>query len=201
LVTAGRYKKEKRDELISIIWDWVKAPSVEDLDERRGKLLEALHSEEAVYIQSYYRPKEYQFCRAYTQTYLNLGVHSTQRNESYHNVVKARLNKNMPISKAIQVIVEQTKELGRLYDAEINHQRRTIPRILDEAAFTSIKRKVTRYALDLAIREWSATRKWQTISKTERRISSSLTPRRGAPLAANYQQDTAYLASIGCITA
>ena len=49
----------------------------------------------------------------YTQTYLNLGVHTTQRGESYHVVVKAQLHKNMPISKAIQVIVEQTKELGR----------------------------------------------------------------------------------------
>ena len=78
MVAAGRYKKEKRDELISIIWDWVKAPSVEDLDERRGKLLEAMHSEEAVYIQSYYQPKEYQFCRAHTRTYSNLGVHSTR---------------------------------------------------------------------------------------------------------------------------
>ena len=87
----------------------------------------------------------------------------------------------MPISKAIQAIVEQTKELGRLYDAEINDQRRTTPRVLDEAAFSSIKRKVTRYALDLMIREW------QTISKTEGKLSLSLTPRRGAPLAANCQ--------------
>jgi hypothetical protein len=89
-----------------MIWDWVKAPSIEALDDCRAKHLEALHGEEAQYIRSYYQPKEYKFCRAYTQTYLNLGVHTTQRNESYHNVVKARLNKNMPISKAIQVIVE-----------------------------------------------------------------------------------------------
>ena len=101
--------------------------------------------------------------------------------------MKARLNKNMPISKAIQAIVDQTKELGRLYDAEINDQRRTTPRVLDEAAFSSIKRKATRYALDLVIREWSATKKMADISKTERKLSLSLTPRRGAPLAANCQ--------------
>ena len=122
LVAAGKYSKERRDELISIIWDWVQAPSVEKLDECRSKLLAALGSKEAEYIESYYRPKEHQFCRAYTCTYLNLGVHSTQRNESYHNVVKAKLNKNMPISKAIKIIIEQTKELGYQYDVEINQQ-------------------------------------------------------------------------------
>ncbi len=33
----------------------------------------------------------------------------------------------MPISKAIEIIIEQTKELGRQYDAEINRQWRTTP--------------------------------------------------------------------------
>jgi hypothetical protein len=33
LIAAGRYSKEHRDELISMIWDWVKAPSVKKLDE------------------------------------------------------------------------------------------------------------------------------------------------------------------------
>jgi hypothetical protein len=108
-----------------MIWNWVKAPSIEGLDECRGKLLAALYSDEAEYIRGYYLPKEYQFCRVYTQTYSNLDVHTTQRNGSYHNIVKAKLHKNMPISKAIQIIVEQTKELGRQYDAEINRQRRT----------------------------------------------------------------------------
>jgi hypothetical protein len=65
----------------------------------------------------------------------------------------------MPISKAIQVIVEQTCELGRQYDAEINRQRRTTPRILDGAAFFAVKRKLTQYALELSIWEWSATKR------------------------------------------
>ena len=159
LVAAGKYSKERRDELISIIWDWVQAPSVEKLDECRSKLLAALGSKEAEYIESYYRPKEHQFCRAYTCTYLNLGVHSTQRNESYHNVVKAKLNKNMPISKAIEIIIEQTKELGRQYDAEINRQRRTTPRLLDLTAFDNVKNKLTHYALELSMKEWSSTKR------------------------------------------
>src|SRR5207248_6358200 len=71
LISAGKYKKERREELISMIWDWVQATSNEDLDKRRKELLAALHSEEAEYITNYYQPKEHQFCRAYTRTYLN----------------------------------------------------------------------------------------------------------------------------------
>jgi hypothetical protein len=142
-----------------MIWNWVMAPSIKALDEYRTKLFKALHSEEAGYIEDYYQPKEQQFCRAYTQTYLNLGVHTTQRNESYHVVVKAHLTVNTPISQAVHTIVEQTKELGRRYDAEINRQRRTTPRILDNAAFLTVKKLLTHYALELSIPEWSATKR------------------------------------------
>jgi hypothetical protein len=139
-----------------MIWSWVMTPSIKVLDECRSKLLKALDSGEAGYIQGYYQPKEQQFCRAYTQTYSNLGVHTTERGESYHVVVKTHLNVNTPVSQAVQTIVEQTKELGRRYDAEINRQRRTTLRILDNAAFSAVKKKPTHYALELCIREWSA---------------------------------------------
>src|ERR1700734_3498404 len=135
------------------------AASIKALNECRAKLIAALEDEEVEYIQSYYQPKEQQFCQAYTQTYRNLGVHTTQRNESYHVVVKARLTVNTPISQAIQTIVEQTKELGRQYDAEINQQQRTTPRILDNTAFSAVKKRLTHYALELSIPEWSATKR------------------------------------------
>jgi hypothetical protein len=158
LIAAGKYSKERRDELISMIWDWVKAPSIEELDKCRSKLLEALDGKEVEYIQGYYQPKEYQFCRAYTQTYMNLGVHTTQRSESNHYVLKARLHKNLPVSRAIQIIQDQTRRLGREYDADINQQRRTTPRLLDLTAFSAIKSQLTHYALELTSREWSATK-------------------------------------------
>jgi len=74
-------------------------------------------------------------------------------------VVKALLNKNMPISRAIQTIVEQTKLLACRYDAEINCQRRTTPWILDGAAFATVKQKLMHYTLELTIPEWSATKR------------------------------------------
>jgi len=90
---------------------------------------------------------------------LNLGVHTTQRSESYYVVVKAHLIVNTPISQAVHTIVKQTKELGRRYNAEINRQQRTTLRILDNAAFSTIKKKLTHYALELSIPEWSATKR------------------------------------------
>jgi hypothetical protein len=59
LIAVGRYKKERREELISMICDWVKAPSIKALEEYRTKLLAGLHNKEVRYIQGYYQPKEY----------------------------------------------------------------------------------------------------------------------------------------------
>src|SRR3979411_2413780 len=103
------------------------------LDKCRDELFKALDSEEQVYIRSYYQEKEPQFCRAYTQQLPNLGVYSTQQNESYHVVVKTRLHKHLPLSKAVHMIIDQTADLGRKYDAEINHNRRSLPRLLNKA--------------------------------------------------------------------
>jgi hypothetical protein len=54
------------------------------------------------------------------------------------------------------VIVEVTTDLGRKHDKEINSNRRTLPRLLDRAAFTNIGHTRTHYALDIAMKEWSA---------------------------------------------
>jgi hypothetical protein len=89
---------------------------------------------------------------------MNLGVHTTQRSESNHHVLKARLHKNLPVSRAIQIIIDQTRLLGREYDDDINQQRRTTPRLLDLRAFSAVKSQLTHYPLELTSREWSATK-------------------------------------------
>jgi hypothetical protein len=81
---------------------------------------------------------------------MNLGVYTTQRSESNHYVLKARLHKNLPVLRAIQIIQDQTRRLGREYDADINQQRRTTPRLLDLTAFSTVKSKLTHYALELS---------------------------------------------------
>lgn len=54
LVAAGRYKKERRDEIIDMIWAWLKAPTIDNLKDNRKALLKALHHEEQVYLCDYY---------------------------------------------------------------------------------------------------------------------------------------------------
>jgi hypothetical protein len=45
LIHSGRYCKERREELVSLVNNWVKSAS-EDLDENRDKLEKELHEEE-----------------------------------------------------------------------------------------------------------------------------------------------------------
>ena len=84
---------------------------------------------------------------------MNLGVSTSQRNESFHVAVKADPHKNLPISQAIQVILDLTRVFARQCDADINQQRRTTPRRLDLPAFSVVKSKLTHYALELSSRE------------------------------------------------
>jgi hypothetical protein len=65
----------------------------------------------------------------------------------------------VPLSKVIQIIVNATRDLGRRYDTEINQQQQSLPWLIDRAAFATIGRKLTHYALKLVMVEWSAT-KW-----------------------------------------
>jgi hypothetical protein len=73
-------------------------------------------------------------------------------------VLKARLYKNLLVSRAIQIIQDHTRRLGREYNADINQQRRTTPQLLDMTAFSAVKSKLTHYALELASAEWSTTK-------------------------------------------
>ena len=157
-MSAGRYKKERREEIIDKINAWVKA-DIDSLDEKRDELLKELHADEQAYICKNYQPKEPQFCRAYTWTYPNLGVHSTQRNESYHVVVKQKLYRHLPIGKAVRAIVEKTADLSRKYDAEINRNRRSSLRLMDRRAFALVGQKLTHYAIELTMRKLSAAKR------------------------------------------
>jgi hypothetical protein len=132
----------------------VKAESREDLETARTHLLSQLHKKERDYLQSFYQPKEIQFCHAYTNTYVNLGVYSTQRNESYHVVVKKNLNKNLTVSAAVEALVERTSQLAEQYNERINKDRKNLPVIMDKRAFKIVKSLLTHYAIKLVNMEY-----------------------------------------------
>jgi hypothetical protein len=79
--------------------------------------------------------------------------------------VKAKLHKHLPLSKAVRIIANQTADLGRKYDARINRDRRSLPRLLDRKAFAIVGDKITGYALDRAMKECLLQKSWQTTSR------------------------------------
>jgi hypothetical protein len=89
---------------------------------------------------------------------LNLGANSTQHNESYHVVVKQKLNKNLSVSAACEAIVIKTKLLAEEYNERINDNRKNNPTLMDLKAFVKARSKLTHYAIDKTMAEWKATK-------------------------------------------
>ena len=144
--------------LVDLLNQWVKALDLETLEKARNKILSRLRSDDRTYLRTYYQPKEPQFCRAYTRVLPNLGANSTQRNESYHVVVKQKLNKNLSVSAACEAIVTKTKLLAEEYNERINDNRKNNPTLMDLKAFAKARSKLTHYAIDKTMAEWRATK-------------------------------------------
>jgi hypothetical protein len=149
--------------LVDLLNQWVKAPHLEALENARKKVLGRLRSEDRTYLRTFYQPKEPQFCRVYTRELLNLGVYSTQRNESYHVVIKQRLYKNLTISAACEAIVAQTKLLAEEYNKRINDNRKNNPTLMDLEAFVYTRSKLTHYAIDKTMAKWRATKDFSDV--------------------------------------
>ena len=158
LVHAGRYSKERREELINLVNAWIKALTEDDVKKTRETLLIALEPIERKYLIDYYQPKEKQFLRFWTRTYRNLGVYSTQRNEGQHVVVKMPLTKHLQLHKAVEHLVQDLEPLLSIHYNLINRQRNSRPRLLDLDAFSEVADLLTHFALDLLMTEWSNTK-------------------------------------------
>ena len=83
----------------------------------------------------------------------NLRANSTQRNESYHVVIKQKLNKNLSISAAYEVIITKTKLLAKEYNKRINDNQKNNPTLIDLKAFATARSKLTHYAINKTMAE------------------------------------------------
>ena len=91
LVYSG-YKKERRNKIADLIWEWIEVPTTfEGLETARNKPIIALNQDEKEYLTGWYQPKEPQFCKAYTCQYLNLSSYATQCIEKNHHVVSKHI--------------------------------------------------------------------------------------------------------------
>ena len=108
------------------------APDLVKLEHTRDELLGKLGEKEQAYLIDFYQPKESSFAHAFTTKYPNLGVHSSQRNESYHRVQQQGLSTLLSIAQAVEVINRRTDRLGPDYDDLINKEKLTLPRLVNK---------------------------------------------------------------------
>ena len=148
LIAKG-YTKERREDINNLIWEWIKAPDFDTLEEARDKLILSLNNNEKEYLVGWYQPKEPQFCHAYTRQYRNLGVHATQRVEGNHVLLTANLHKNLKVSDAVFRICNRLESLIEDYEQRLSRSRISEPRLIDTTFFRLILRRVTHYCLEL----------------------------------------------------
>ena len=152
LIAKG-YTKERREDINNLIWEWIKAPDLDTLEEARDKLILSLNNNEKEYLVGWYQPKEPQFCHAYTRQYRNLGVHSTQRVEGNHPLLTANLHKNLKVSDAVFRICNRLESLIEDYEQRLSRSRISEPRLIDTTFFRLVLRRVTHYCLELCSSE------------------------------------------------
>ena len=104
LVNSGKYSKEKRKTLEDLIWAYTKSESPAELEANRDALMRQLDQPEALKIKDHWGPREAYFNRAYTRRYRNLGANTSQRGESIHPVIKARLHKDLALPEVVDRI-------------------------------------------------------------------------------------------------
>ena len=102
LAKAGKYSKDKRNEIKGYIWDWIKETTVTGMEERRERLVEEVGESEKTYLRTHYQPKESQFCKAYTLKYANLDCFATSRCEGHHPRIHDVTGCKMPIEESVK---------------------------------------------------------------------------------------------------
>ncbi|KJZ69900.1 hypothetical protein HIM_10711 [Hirsutella minnesotensis 3608] len=167
LLDSGRYTKERREDLLRLIWEYIQAPDEEQLGKGRHKLLAEMREPERLYVENNWKEKEKQFARAHTRHYPNLGCNTTQRNESYHVVVKASLNRQLPLQVACQKLAHSLKKLNQKITDDGNRSRIDVPRLLDRPAFRHLIGKVPHYVVGKLAPEWEAAKALRWMRGTE----------------------------------
>ena len=117
------------------------------MEANRTLLLRELLPKKQEYLLVNNQPQKHQFIRAYTRSYSNLGVNSTKRNETHHNVIKSLINREMPLAESVYRIKEQIQEIEIVYDVDINKQCIKAPCLLDRKVFAKLKHLLTWYSL------------------------------------------------------
>jgi hypothetical protein len=152
--------KIKIEGLEGMAWGYVKSMSLKDLESNRAYLVENLKPEDKQYILKNWQEREPRFIWYYTKSYPNLGSTSSQRGESYHDIVRELTNGQLCLEDATKHLI--SKVLSILKDIETSEgiSTRLYPRLLqsDPQAFRNLRCTITIYAAQKIEVEWKAVR-------------------------------------------
>lgn len=112
LIASGSYSKDRRIELIGLVWAWVKADSIQKMVECREKLLSELQDEERAYLVKEYQPKEHQLIRAYTKKPADRASNSAQQGNSSRIASKEKKPRGERCVKRRVAIKAKPEEIG-----------------------------------------------------------------------------------------
>lgn len=112
LIASGSYSKERRIELIGLVWAWVKADSIQKMVECREKLLSELQDDERAYLVKEYQPKEHQLIRAYTKKPADRASNSAQQGDSSRIASKEKKPRGERCVKHAVAIEAKPEEIG-----------------------------------------------------------------------------------------
>ena len=152
-LTVEGYPKDIKVLLNTLIWKWIKAPTMSSLIEARSELINQLRPKEADYLVNFYRPREHQLVYAYTRLLPNLGARSTQRTEGLHPMIKNVTARHTSIQESVRKVASEVKNILIECEDDVNNQRHKLPRRMDRRVFANIGHLITHEAIDKLISE------------------------------------------------
>jgi hypothetical protein len=94
--------------LADLSWDYIKSMTIDELEQNRAVLIDALLPDDKDYIRKTWYPKEERVIYCYINFYPNLGSTSSQRGESYHPVMREVTNGQLTIEESAKRMISKT---------------------------------------------------------------------------------------------
>lgn len=140
--------------LKNFAWAYIKSATMEDLESNRQALYNHLKAPARQYISEVWGPKECRVIRCYTRLFFNLGMHSSQRVESYHVVLKDMTNGQLSLENSATALARTITRLIEDMDTERDNELKAYTRLAQAAAFSHLRMNITNFALIKIALEW-----------------------------------------------
>jgi hypothetical protein len=146
-------------------WDYIKSRTEESLTDARETLKNNARAaterpdkkeEFPQYIDNEWVHKEKKVVHHYTRKYANLGSTASQRGESYHNTVREITNGQLSLEDAVKRLTQKSLSSLKDIDTDEASSYGAYSRLAQSSVFIDLRMKVSRRALEMVEKEWSA---------------------------------------------